>query len=801
MSLFFEPSLLRCFISCFFLLESSSFLVCSMFYWLLALLDSTFLVFLFINLLFGSLKNKLSFCFLDKSFKKYHWYSFYHKKLLFFLSFINFCFWILFFMRDIQKHFAIFLCFHILFWKISGFFCLNLNIFCSKKITSKKSDSLNFSLVFLLTLFSLFCFVSLCLLSLLLVFSFSTLFLFLFPFSLSIFPLLMFASRYVYLLSLSLALPLLIPFFLKIHFYLFFFFFSFFICSSLFCKTVFVPSPLLFRPFSCLFLFFQSCSFEQDQLTFFFWQTYHLFHPSKNLFPEFLLIDSFFTRSFIVFRFFEIPLKNLFFFEFRTKKPTKWHLQPTMFVPISLSGNLFVFRKNPSLQPLQKNVFVISFLCLLSFKKSFLEKISFEKIVFLKKNKTSFISSWFLLHLYSEQKLFSIFQLSFIFFAFVVLSLFSSFSVRFFWCLFFQTKKRLNKFLSRKFEGFFFFQTFSFELFFRGRNIFWSKKECVQKLSFEFSSKKKSPLKKKKNLFQDSHALRIACANESPLDHCCVSCRCWASNVYVHSVVIHLGRGTSVASSRLSPFFFWFSFCFFWESLIVKKMFCECLSLPFCSFSNVSNTFLTSFGRFFSKIKILMAENSFFLFSFSCFYSHVSCPFFSPHVFVKVIWWQRTKHVTKRNEWSQWWEWSTRSEKGSLVGVFFSMTEGLSWWTWINQGECLGWWFLARLGSNSVFLVIEWLVCDTDSPRHTRKWMLIIISLCFFSLSLHFYSPFPQHLPKSYWKDWATWGGEAEPRGFDGLCRRSKEEDRARNTKNWWKTTQRVGRENKQTGR
>ena len=183
----------------------------------------------------------------------------------------------------------------------------------------------------------------------------------------------------------------------------------------------------------------------------------------------------------------------------------------------------------------------------------------------------------------------------------------------------------------------------------------------------------------------------------------------------------------------VSLLFFWFSFCFFLRKPHCKKMFCECLSLPFCSFSNFSNTFLTSFGRFFSKIKIFMAENSFFLFSFSCFYSHVSCPFFSPHVFVKVIWWQRTKHGTKRNEWSQWWEWSTRSEKGSFVGVFFSMTEGLSWWTWINQGECLGWWFLARLGSNSVFLVIEWLVCDTDSPRDTRKWMLIIISQCFLS--------------------------------------------------------------------
>ena len=145
-------------------------------------------------------------------------------------------------------------------------------------------------------------------------------------------------------------------------------------------------------------------------------------------------------------------------------------------------------------------------------------------------------------------------------------------------------------------------------------------------------------------------------------------------------------------------------------------------------------------------------------------------------------------------------------KRRSLVGVFLSMSEGLSWWTWINQGECLGWWFLARFDSNSVFLVIEWLVCDTDSPRNTRKWMLIIISLCFVSLSIFtlfllMFTLLPQHVAKSYWKDWATWGGEAEPRRFDGLCRRSKEQDRAGNTKNWGKTTPWHGRENKQTGR
>ena len=72
----------------------------------------------------------------------------------------------------------------------------------------------------------------------------------------------------------------------------------------------------------------------------------------------------------------------------------------------------------------------------------------------------------------------------------------------------------------------------------------------------------------------------------------------------------------------------------------------------------------------------------------------------------------------------------------SLVGVFLSMTEGLSWWTRINQGECVGWLILARLGSNSVFPVIYCLVCDTDSPQDTRKWRLVIISLCFFFLSL-----------------------------------------------------------------
>ena len=121
-----------------------------------------------------------------------------------------------------------------------------------------------------------------------------------------------------------------------------------------------------------------------------------------------------------------------------------------MIVQISLSGNLFVFRKNPSLQLLQKNVcFIISFLCLLSFKKSFLEKISFEKIVFLKKTKLLLSPLDFCSMFILSKNSFLFFSCPLFFFAFVVLSLFSSFSVRFFLVSVFPNK-RLNKFLSRK---------------------------------------------------------------------------------------------------------------------------------------------------------------------------------------------------------------------------------------------------------------------------------------------------------------------------------------------------------------
>ena len=125
-----------------------------------------------------------------------------------------------------------------------------------------------------------------------------------------------------------------------------------------------------------------------------------------------------------------------------------------------------------------------------------------------------------------------------------------------------------------------------------------------------------------------------------------------------------------------------------------------------------------------------------FLFSFLCFLFSFSCRFL-----VKEIWWQKTKHVTKISEWKQLWEWSPGSEKRVFSWRVF--------WAWpkvwvdgaeSNEEKALADNFLARLGSSCVFLFIEWLMCDTDSPRDTRQWMLIIISLCslFSLLSLCF---------------------------------------------------------------
>ena len=98
-SLFFEPSLLPCFISCFF--PPCVVLIPCLFHILLIISASWYYFSWFssVNLLLGLLE-KIVVLFLDKSFKKYHWFSFCHyfwKKKDAFIEFHHFCFFNLFF--------------------------------------------------------------------------------------------------------------------------------------------------------------------------------------------------------------------------------------------------------------------------------------------------------------------------------------------------------------------------------------------------------------------------------------------------------------------------------------------------------------------------------------------------------------------------------------------------------------------------------------------------------------------------------------------------------------------------------
>ena len=216
-----------------------------------------------------------------------------------------------------------------------------------------------------------------------------------------------------------------------------------------------------------------------------------------------------------------------------------------MFVPISFSDNLFVLRKI-SVSPAFWEKCILSSLSCVSYRsKVFLKKISFDKIVSLKKTKLLLSPLDFCSIFFFESKNSSIFQLSFYFLVCCVFLVFSFsvcfFLVSFIFSFFFNLSKQKifsTKALSRKKV---FWNTFSFELFLRKEHILIQKRMCSNMIIRIFFKKKISL--QKKNLFQDSHALRIPCAIESPLDHCCVSWRTWASKVYVHSVVIDLGRG------------------------------------------------------------------------------------------------------------------------------------------------------------------------------------------------------------------------------------------------------------------
>ena len=186
-----------------------------------------------------------------------------------------------------------------------------------------------FSLLFLFTFFFLICSHFLCppsMFSLLVVTLLAPCFFFLFPW----------CSPHVDLLSLTFLLFVFILLFFCGAF-LISIYFSFFVKKTLlfhlfisFCSTL-----LFFFFVSSLFLNFflnQSCSFEEDKLTFFRKTTCS---ASKNLISEFLLFDILSKSSFIIFDVFSHIKKNTFSFWKNIKRffTRKLLLQEKQFCP------------------------------------------------------------------------------------------------------------------------------------------------------------------------------------------------------------------------------------------------------------------------------------------------------------------------------------------------------------------------------------------------------------------------------------------------------------------------------------
>ena len=374
----------------------------------------------------------------------------------------------------------------------------------------------------------------------------------------------MFASRYVYLLSLSL-----------LCFLCWFLFFwnslSFFFLKKLpfsFVRPFFVKLFLFrllrcFAPFPVCFCFFNRVLSSKINWLLSLGRKTTCLIPPRTYFLNFCFFFSKGLSSFF-FDFFEVPFFKKLFFWISENIPHKNGFNNKMVVQISLSGNPFVFRKKIRLSSVcRKMFFIISFLCLSSFKKSFLEKISFEKIVFLKKNKTSFISSWFLLHLYFQQKLFSIFQLSFYFFAFVVLSLFSSFSDRFFLVSVFPNKKVLKRSFEKHIG---FSQHFLLNFFWRREHI------LIQKVFKNY----RSDFLQKKNSFKEQTYFKIHTrwGSRARMKALLTIAACRAAVEWVMSVCIQLpfisaeGHPLHQAISLL-----FFCFSFFFGKPRCKKMF------------------------------------------------------------------------------------------------------------------------------------------------------------------------------------------------------------------------------------
>ena len=154
---------------------------------------------------------------------------------------------------------------------------------------------------------------------------------------------------------------------------------------------------------------------------------------------------------------------------------------------------------------------------------------------------------------------------------------------------------------------------------------------------------------------------------------------------------------------------------------------------PFCS----SNCWY--FSDFFASIVLhfFMEENHLFLLSSACYYS-VSWPFFVLRSCHGDLMARDTKHVIKINEWSQWWEWPPRTDE-IIFSWRTSEHDRRSELMDQNQPKRMRRLIIFRQRfSKSMFLVIDWLVCVTQTARRTPASQYLSSSPQI--LSLHSYS-------------------------------------------------------------
>ena len=233
-----------------------------------------------------------------------------------------------------------------------------------------------------------------------------------------------------------------------------------------------------------------------------------------------------------------------------------------------------------------------------------------------------------------------------------------------------------------------------------------------------------------------------------------------------HSVVVDLARGTPGAWSHLSFFLLFLN-----KQVVMLKN--KALQISF--FERFVLPIVDIFWSlcFNCSSLLFMTENHLFLLSSPCFYSHFLDLFFLPRPCHGDLMAGDKKHVIKINEWRQWWEWSPRTYKIIFSWRIFEHDRRSEL---MDQNQPK-----RKASADCVWQGLAAIVCSlwlTDlCVWHRQHAGHPLVKACphllMFSPSTLILFMFTQDgkLETEAWrKDWATWGGEAEPGGSIFYC-------------------------------